>query len=75
MHTLSISMEFMDSARHVGHEGACTTVYLLDGALHSSLTRLNQAKHSLYYNMDVDGGDDWQQWLRQQYEWLSPCAA
>ena len=54
MHIFSGALDFCATVRGMGHVGIATSVYIQDGAMHSALSKLFQARHSLYY---TDGPD------------------
>lgn len=50
MNIFNAACTFMSTLRGFGHEGIATSLHIQDGPLHSSLSLLVSARHSLHYS-------------------------
>ncbi len=76
LHELTACVRFFPMVRTHGHEGVVVSHYAFDRALFNKLTRLNKARHRLYYEVasgSSELSEKWElQWLK---DWTvaTPC--
>ena len=55
LHEFTACVKFFPTLRLQGHEGICINHYSFDRAMYSKLTRLNRARHDLFYEIKSCG--------------------
>ena len=69
------SCRFMKTLREMGHRGVCANVYLMDGALHQSLSRKFIAPHKVQANLFGGGEEETLVLALQEFTFCIKCVS